>query len=266
MGASKLYKYLDINGGLQMLKHSNLQFTNATRLNDPFDCHPSLIDFSRIPNEQFQIRDKEIIIRLESNRYERLRNHTWICSLSKIYDSLLMWSYYGNHRGVCIGLDMAKTNKYLSRIYCQVYIGSMEFEVQYEDIIKKPDYFRERKDYFRYQLSTKAKAWEHEQEVRLVLISPTSVFTPMALPYQPKDENEVVDWKEFRAYPPIGGECFESLYLGISIDKEQKENIIKIAKEINPNIAIYQMTIDPDAFRLKEEYVKLENIEFNHNK
>ncbi|MDE7089236.1 MAG: DUF2971 domain-containing protein, partial [Prevotella sp.] len=77
---------------------------------------------------------------------------------------------------------------------------------------------------------------------------------------------EVVDWKEFRAYPPIGGECFESLYLGISIDKEQKENIIKIAKEINPNIAIYQMTIDPDAFRLKEEYVKLENIEFNHNK
>lgn len=27
MGAVKLYKYLDFNGGLMMLYHSNLQFT-----------------------------------------------------------------------------------------------------------------------------------------------------------------------------------------------------------------------------------------------
>lgn len=30
-----LYKYLDAKGGLMMLRGSNLQFTNATRLNDP---------------------------------------------------------------------------------------------------------------------------------------------------------------------------------------------------------------------------------------
>ena len=46
MGTDKLYKYLDFNGGLMMLHYGNLQFTNATQLNDPFDCHPSLIDFS----------------------------------------------------------------------------------------------------------------------------------------------------------------------------------------------------------------------------
>ena len=51
MGAVKLYKYLDFNGGLMMLHYSNLQFTNATQLNDPFDCHPSLIDFSNVPKE-----------------------------------------------------------------------------------------------------------------------------------------------------------------------------------------------------------------------
>ena len=44
MGEAKLYKYLDFNGGLMMLHYGNLQFTNATQLNDPFDCHPSLID------------------------------------------------------------------------------------------------------------------------------------------------------------------------------------------------------------------------------
>jgi hypothetical protein len=42
MSETKLYKYLDSNGGLKMLEYSNLQFTNATKLNDPFDCHPAV--------------------------------------------------------------------------------------------------------------------------------------------------------------------------------------------------------------------------------
>ena len=41
-----------------------------------------------------------------------LRNKTWLCSLSKVYDSILMWSHYcGNHKGVCIGLDMDEVKK-----------------------------------------------------------------------------------------------------------------------------------------------------------
>ena len=46
-----LYKYLNADGGLEMLKHHNLQFTNATKFNDPFDCHPALINFSNVPKE-----------------------------------------------------------------------------------------------------------------------------------------------------------------------------------------------------------------------
>ena len=37
-------------------------------------------------------------------------------------------------------------------------IGCSEVEVQYKDIVEKPDYFRDAKDFFHYQLSTKAKA------------------------------------------------------------------------------------------------------------
>ena len=40
MAEKILYKYLDVNGGLAMLEHHNLQFTNSTKFNDPFDCHP----------------------------------------------------------------------------------------------------------------------------------------------------------------------------------------------------------------------------------
>ena len=41
-----LYKHLDIEGAKCMIGNSNLQFTNATQLNDPFDCHPKLFDYS----------------------------------------------------------------------------------------------------------------------------------------------------------------------------------------------------------------------------
>lgn len=254
MSETRLYKYLDANGGLEMLKRGNLQFTNATKLNDPFDCHSALVDFSNVPKEACKGWTADDMAWLMSSRFKRNRDNAWICSLSKVYDSMLMWAYYGNHQGVCIGIDMDKAKPYLDNIQCSVFQGVQELEVQYKDVIEKPDYFNERIDYYRYQYSTKAKEWEHEQEVRLLLIEPSSAFTPMALPYEPK-EGEVTDWKEVRAYPEIGGECFDSLYLGIKIDEDKKAEIIKTALTLNPDIKIYQMKIDPKAFRLKENQI-----------
>lgn len=262
MKVSKLYKYLDIDGGLAMLSNSNMQFTNATRLNDPFDCHPSLIDFSNVPDERMRVWGKDLVMKAEYGQFEQRRNNTWLCSLSKVNNSLLMWSYYSNHRGVCIGLNMEKTRKCLSNILCSIYIGALEFDVQYKEIINRPDYFHTYEDYFRYQLSTKAKEWEHEQEVRLVLINPTpaiiqnhSSMVTMALPYKPKDKTKAIDCKEARAYRKIGGECFESVYLGVNIDEDKRSQIIEAAKKLNPDIKIYQMKVDEDAFRLQTEQI-----------
>ena len=262
MAAKRLYKYLDANGALMMLHNRNLQFTNATRLNDPFDCHPALFNFSNAPEYPHNWPPKDFLVEKGKIDTENIRNSAWICSLSKIYNSILMWSYYGNHKGVCIGLNMEEANKYLSRIHCRVYFGAMEMDVQYSDVIDKPDYFHDANNFFRYQLSTKAKEWEHEQEVRLLLIDPTPAwnnsnpfFAPMGLPYKPKNKKEVIDWKEVRAYPHLGGECYESLYLGIKIESEIKEKIISEARKCNPAITIYQMIIDPDAFRLKEQLI-----------
>lgn len=259
---ARLYKYLDIKGGLLMLHNSNLQFTNATRLNDPFDCHPSLFDFSNAPVNEYNWPPADFFREKGICDMENLRNSAWICSLSKVYDSLLMWTYYGNHKGVCVGLDMDKARKYLSKIHCGIYMGALEMEVKYRDVIEKPDYFHDAEDYFHYLLSTKAKAWEHEQEVRLLLLDPIPSwdpnlrhYAPMGLLYKPKSRNEMIDWKELRAYPHLGGECFESLYLGIKMSNEEKEKIIKEARNCNPDIKVYQMAVDPDAFRLKTEII-----------
>lgn len=254
MSTTKLYKYLDAKGGLMMLKNSNLQFTNATQLNDPFDCHPGLLDFSNVPdNELTRVWGKERVALLKSNPHDQLHSQAWICSLSKVHDSLLMWSYYSKHSGVCLGLDMVKVRKYLSGLFCEIYVGAEELEVQYKEILDKPDSFNSSEDLFHYQLSTKAKDWEHEKEVRLVLREPSHAFIPMSLPEELKCKKEVADWKEWRAYPHLGGECFESLYLGINMDGEKKEELVEIAKKLNPVIRVYQMKPKPLAFKLEED-------------
>ena len=103
-----LYKYLDIVGAKCMIGNSNLQFTNATQLNDPFDCHPKLLDYSNVPKLVLHSgTPREWWEEKENNKALNLRNETWLCSLSRINDSLLMWSHYcWNHSGVCIGLDL----------------------------------------------------------------------------------------------------------------------------------------------------------------
>ena len=259
-GNITLYKYLDAKGGLMMLQNSNLQFTNATRLNDPFDCHPALLDFSNAPVNEHNWPPADFLKEKGITDMENLRSSAWICSLSKVNDSLLMWTYYGNHNGVCVGLDMEKVRKYLSNIYCKIFVGAMEMEVQYIDVVERPDYFYGANDYFHYLLSTKAKEWEHEQEVRLLLIDPTPAwipnqpfFAPMMRQGEQKNEEEIIDKKEFKAYPHLGGECFESLYLGIKMDEQEKIRIIEAARKCNQNVKIYQMAVEPEALKLKEE-------------
>ena len=251
MESIKLYKYLDVDGGLAMLSNGNIQFTNATKLNDPFDCHPSLIDFTQVPTERAKPWGKEAIMDLESNRFERYRDNTWLCSLSKNYDSLLMWSYYNCHKGICIGIDMEKADKYLSRIRGSIILGYKKIEVQYKDIIEKPDFFKRKQDLWSYQLSTKAKDWEHELEVRLVIVDPSRIFPH----YVPKEfqEKEIIDYKEIRFVPKLGGECYDSIYLGVNIDDEMRNKIINAAKNLNPDIKIYQMKADANAFKLQTE-------------
>ena len=97
---------------------------------------------------------------------ENLRNNTWICCLSKVYDSLLMWAYYNSHKGICIGLNMEAVLK-----CCQYKFFGLTFpyaaEVKYKNIHTKLDYFKDHPSW-EDLLTTKAKEWEHEQEYRLL--------------------------------------------------------------------------------------------------
>lgn len=280
MGEGILYKYLDAEGGLKMLNNHNLRFTNATQLNDPFDCHQALVDYSNAPSEVVGPWNQKTIENLEVNHAEQLRNGTWVCSLSYVCNSILMWTFYAkSHQGVCVGIDMKKAEKYLDRV-TGLFVGCPKIKVNYKELVERPDGFRDKLDFFTYQLGTKAKEWEYEQEARLICVDPL----PKCLIFREEeresrlcevifekicsainiiknvfkkniDQPSPVDWRTVCAFADLGGECFHSLRLGVNIDKNKREKMIRVARQLNPEIKIYQMTIEPKAFKLKEEEI-----------
>jgi hypothetical protein len=127
-------------------------------------------------------------------------------------------------------------------------------EVRYRDILQKPDYFKDHNTWDEL-LTTKSRVWEHEQEVRLITKDPLWIHASRDIPKELYEE-ELVDGKEIRHYPPITGDCFESIFLGVNIFPQNKDEIIKAAKRLNPEIKIYQMTTDSEVFRLKEQLIE----------
>ena len=253
MGMTRLYKYLDVTGGLAMLEHHNLQFTNASKFNDPFDCHPALFDYSHAPVNEKCGPPADFLSMKGENDMENLRNSTWMCCLSKVYDSLLMWAYYNSHKGICIGLNVEAVLKSCQHGFFGLMYPSVE-EVKYKDILQKPDYFKDHPSWIDLW-TTKAKAWGHEQEVRLITKDPAWVRAGRDIPNELKDD-EIVDGKEIRHYPQLSADCFESVYLGVNILPRNKTKIIKVARNLNPNIKIYQMTTDPEAFLLRAKEIE----------
>ena len=235
-----------------MLGNRTLQYTNASQLNDPFDCHPKLLDYSNVPDEVLHgWIPKEWWQEKEENDALNLRNDTWLTSFSKVNDSILMWAHYcNNHSGICVGLDMEKVPPMRGMIYLE----PLEIEVQYTDIINRPDGYRAAD--WQYQWRTKAKDWAYEQEVRLVIPKPSpqyAAFTPAQAEEAEKDKHKVWDWKEIHHYIQLPIECFVSIYFGINTSKENIEKLSKHMHKLNPETKLYQMQLAPDAFRLKAE-------------
>ena len=252
-----LYKYLDIKGAKKMIGNSNLQFTNATQLNDPFDCHPKLFDYSNVPEHNlYRGIPAEWCKRKEENDATNLRNETWLCSLSKTNHSILMWSHYCyNHKGVCIGLDLDKVMESVPPMFGQLFMEPLVIDVQYKTLIERPNKYIPTQDLSTYQWRTKAKEWEYEQEVRLVIPKPSPGYAAFTTD-QIRHPKDVWDCREIHYYMPIKGECFESIYFGVNTDETEKESISQYArKELNPEIKLYQMQVDENEFRLQPEII-----------
>ena len=250
-----LYKYISIEGAEWMLgmkkgrKYPNLQFSNPSKMNDPFDCDKNLLDYSDIPDDMTHGRiPKEWLREKEINDAHNKRYFTWICSLSKVNDALLMWIHYCNNQsGICIGLDVDNILQNVHPLFEPMFGAPLVKEVQYRDISQRPDFKIVSWD---YQFVTKDKKWEYEQEVRL--IAPHASHLYAEFPESAKSN----DATELRDYLPLKRDCFESVYFGVNTSKENIDKLTKHMRKLNPNIKLYQMINDHEDLRLKAEEIK----------
>lgn len=250
-----LYKYIDIDGGRCMIgmekgcKYPTLQFANPTQMNDPFDCHQNLLDYSNIPDSMTQgWIPKEWLKDKEENDALNMRNWAWISCLSKVNDSSVMWSHYSkNHSGICIGLNLDVIMANIPPLFDAIYCEPLVLEVQYQDTSHHPDFNTVP---WTYQFETKDKQWSYEQEVRLVFPRASRMYADYS---KPTKSNDI---KELRIYLPLKGESFEEIFFGKDIAPKAKAKIINYARtNLNPDIKLYQMNIDEHAFRLKAELI-----------
>ncbi len=160
--------------------------------------------------------------------------------LSENPKSILMWSHYADqHKGFCIEYDFNKAIgtdfplKHLLKVTYSDDMIAINLQTLIQGLRKKmdPNYM---KDSAISQLSaetclkailTKNSAWEYEKEWRIVLDNFSNIKIEK-IPYATK------------------------IILGINIEEKNKAALLKITKEKNPPIPVYQAYLLPDRYEI----------------
>lgn len=201
-----LYRYSDLDGRKkewmrEVIVDSKLYFAQPSAFNDPLDCKtPPTFNASKRkiqshwrnyvqtnhPDQKGKEHKKIIQQLIRDSRTEKGKkklvegvfrsiDKNGIVCFSRVPDSILMWSYYTNgHRGIC--LRFRTDPNFLVRLAEQL----IPLEVSYADAFPEVNFYESGiHDFIKTILGTKAKAWEHEQEWRLILVND---FGKMAFP------------------------------------------------------------------------------------
>ncbi len=152
--SGKLYKYYaktNVKQNKHKIKDGNISFLNPSTFNDPFDCSCELLNRTSV-SDKFRV----------------------LCTIQD-EKNILMWSYYGSeHKGYCF--EYSKHDIISALIKLNINGLCIMGDVYYSN--KRPDY-RATTNTFTYSnlkflidcTFTKYKKWEHEEEVRFVIMS-----------------------------------------------------------------------------------------------
>jgi hypothetical protein len=168
-------------------------------------------------------KDEADFIEEMDKKFQERKDSTRISCFSKIYDSLLMWSHYSDkHKGACIEFSKDKLTKSFT----------MDFQVcdvNYSSFIESKNISVFREEAIRHWISSKAKEWHYEEEIRFILGS---------------------DPDEFQKIPM---NSIQRIFLGCKTTKEEKELIEALVfDELKYHwIEIYDMEISTIEYKLK---------------
>ncbi len=171
---------------------------------------------------------QNLLDEMDSKLAEKMKNLFLVGCLCTSYKNRLMWSHYADsHKGFCIEYDFSEPeDEILSKLPLPVVYSEKRPSVPWKAAIENSEEnMEEAYAEIMMGLLTKDNEWEYENEWR-ILIGAT-------------EDSELV-------MPKVS--C---IYLGASIEKENRDKVIAIAKE--RNIPVKQMKVDRGAYDLHAE-------------
>ncbi|MBS7562179.1 DUF2971 domain-containing protein [Pseudomonas sp. RC4D1] len=188
------YKYLpDMRGIEGVIANGTIKFTHPANFNDPFDCMPSskFGDYSGLkaknpemygvlggniqhPVKRFETTSR--VLRLLEQKVLRgemisdLLSDASVLSLSKIPDSILMWSHYAKyHTGAVVEFRIPIDRYY--EPHFETYYNLLPFDVKYSSVRPTMEYSAaptNPRTIIDTLFMTKSEVWEYEQESRVI--------------------------------------------------------------------------------------------------
>ena len=168
-----IYKYMSLDGFIEMATQGSLYFASPTTYNDPFDTKAN-VKGKASPEEiksfwsKLGYGDEEInkikqlpsssLNEIANNEYRKILSDFRVCCFSQISDSILMWSHYSDmHKGVCVKFDRNKDSLFdSSRL------------ISYEEQVPEYNFITGTNDDVNRVIYTKSAHWEYEKEIRIV--------------------------------------------------------------------------------------------------
>jgi hypothetical protein len=178
MPATPLYKYVSIQG-LRNILGGTLRFTQPSAFNDPFELLPEIITPLNTEERQIPLSfdiassrqpSSEDVLKpipngcgssdaMSRDIVQQLNQQIGILSLSRVRDSLLMWSHYANqYSGAVVEFDSAH----------EFFEGQIDIEYRSTRPRRHVDTYLTGKPVAVAELCAKSKQWEYEQEVRVI--------------------------------------------------------------------------------------------------
>ena len=260
-----LYKYRNWSDDYhrKILTENEIFMASPGSFNDPFDCkipenyhlldtHEKIdqimkyiesknkdklskltkSDIEKVSNNYKKRFDnlEQVQLEHENHFFQQTNNCYGIFSLSKKWNSLLMWSHYGNnHKGFSIGFNEDKMRE--SKIFGAGFEVNYSKDFPLRNPLKKIDVIEASVQ----QLGHKSIEWKYEEEFRLINL-----------------KLEGLSEKERTIKYPDN--FISEINLGVDISKKDKIEIMKIC-DIK-KIKVFELSKEPFKFELKRTQIK----------
>jgi len=232
-----LYRYRKFNPEFweKEIFNGEIYLPKACELNDPMDCL-IYFDFKKLQEDCYLAKELEKrppylkfsearkILQIPEKQQEIFKGtqeNVRVASFTEKKNNLLMWSHYANfHQGLCIQYTTSKLETSLLDELFPVYYSAIKPDIT-EELMKGSN------NAVIKAFAYKAKAWEYEQEWRVIKTSGSKKRTHQ------KD-------------------AISAIYLGAKCpDDDKREKIIQWAKANRKRV--YQMKISQKEYNLEEE-------------